>query len=133
LQPKQALSDHKFVLAIDLGTSGAKVGLVDLQGRVIACASGSYEPRFLAGGGVEQDPQEWWSVIVSSASRVLGQAGIAAETVIAAGVTSQWSVTVPVDADGEHLMNAISWMDARGRVYNQKLVGGFPSFRAIRR
>jgi xylulokinase len=128
LQPKRASSDYKFVLAIDLGTSGAKVGLVDLQGQVIACAGGSYEPRFLAGGGVEQDPQEWWSVIVSSASRVLGQAGIAAETVIAAGVTSQWSVTVPVDADGEHLMNAISWMDARGGVYNQKLVGGFPGF-----
>jgi xylulokinase len=127
LQLKQASSDHNLVLAIDLGTSGAKVGLVDLQGQVIACAAGSYEPRFLPGGGVEQDPQEWWSVIVRAARGALAQAGVAPEKVIAAGVTSQWSVTVALDAHGDSLMNAISWMDSRGGIYNKKLVGGFPT------
>jgi xylulokinase len=127
LQLKQASSDHNLVLAIDLGTSGAKVGLVDLQGQVIACAAGSYEPRFLPGGGVEQDPREWWSVIVGATRDALAQAGVTPEKIIAAGVTSQWSVTVPLDANGEPLMNAISWMDSRGGVYNKKLVGGFPS------
>jgi sugar (pentulose or hexulose) kinase len=125
--PRQESSNPKLVLAIDLGKSGAKVGVVDLNGQVLACAGGSYEPYYLSGGGVEQDPQEWWSVIVCAARNALGQVGLAPEMIEAVGVTSQWSVTVPLDANGEPLMNAISWMDSRGSVYNKKLVGGFPS------
>jgi xylulokinase len=126
-EPEQASNDPKYVLAIDLGTSGAKVGVVDVRGQVVAYAGGSYESSFLPGGGVEQDPQEWWSVITSATRTALQTAGAAAEKVVAVGVTSQWSVTVPLDTKGDPLMNAISWMDSRGSVYNKMLVGGFPS------
>jgi xylulokinase len=127
LQQAVSIFPQKYVLAIDLGTSGAKVGLVNLQGQVVSCAGGSYETRFLPGGGVEQDPLEWWSVITRSARDALHAAGVDPEMVAAVGVTSQWSVTVALDANGDPLMDAISWMDSRGSVYNQELVGGFPS------
>jgi xylulokinase len=126
-QLQQTSAGQKYVLAIDLGTSGAKVGVVNQQGQVIACAGGNYELTYLPGGGVEQDPEEWWSVIVRAARYTLDGAGVAREDVLAVGVTSQWSVTLPVDAKGKPLMRAISWMDSRGSVYNKKLVGGFPS------
>ena len=116
-----------YVLAIDLGTSGAKVGVVDLQGRVCACASGSYELCYLPQGGVEQDPRAWWTVITHAARQALGESGVAPGQVVAVGVTSQWSVTVALDEAGELLMNAISWMDSRASLYNRELVGGFPS------
>lgn len=127
LQQKPEPSRGIYVLAIDLGTSGAKVGVVDLQGRVRACASGSYELCYLPEGGVEQDPQDWWSVITRAANLALSEAGVASEQVVAIGVTSQWSVTVALDESGEPLMKAISWMDSRASRYNQELVGGFPS------
>jgi xylulokinase len=117
----------KYVIAIDVGTSGTKVGLVGIDGRVVALASGRYESRFLPDGGVEQVPDEWWQVIDRSIKQVVRESAVSSKDIVAIGVTSQWSVTVPVDAQGEPLMNAISWMDSRGGKYNAKLVKGFPS------
>jgi xylulokinase len=53
-------SNLKYVLAIDLGTGGPKVGLVDQEGRIKASASNNLPIYFLPDGGAEQDPEEWW-------------------------------------------------------------------------
>jgi xylulokinase len=118
---------QKYVIAIDVGTSGTKVGLVNLDGKVVASASGRYESRFYPNGGVEQDPEEWWQVIDGGVKQIVKESGATAGEIVAIGVTSQWSVTVAVDEHGEPLMNAISWMDSRGGKYNAEVVKGFPS------
>jgi len=43
---------------------------------------------------------------------------------VAVSVTSQWSGTVAVDADGKHLYPAVIWMDSRGAPYVKELVTG---------
>ena len=117
---------RKYVIAIDVGTSGTKVGLVDLEGNVVAAASGRYETHFLPDGGVEQVPDEWWQVVTEGIKKVMQNSAAMPEQVIAIGVTSQWSVTVAVDEQGNPLINAISWMDSRGGKYNAEVVKGFP-------
>jgi xylulokinase len=121
------ISTQKYVIAIDVGTSGTKVGLVNLDGKVVAFTSGRYETHFLPNGGVEQDPEEWWQVITNGVKQVIKESGASPGEIVAIGVTSQWSVTVAVDEHAEPLMNAISWMDSRGGKYNAKVVKGFPS------
>ena len=66
----------RYVLAIDLGTSGLKVAVVDDRGVVRAAA---YEPlttRHTPDGGAEQDAEEWWQALgrcrSAVRSRVLG-------------------------------------------------------------
>ncbi len=59
----------KYVLVIDLGTSGPKVGLVDQQGRVACSTSAPVKLIILPGGGVEHDPAEWWSAITAVLSK----------------------------------------------------------------
>jgi xylulokinase len=118
---------QKYVIAIDVGNSGAKVGLVNQDGKVVASASGRYEFLLLPNGGVEQVPAEWWQVVSSGVKQVMKESGVAPAEIAAIGVTSQWAVTVAVDEHGEPLMNAISWMDSRGGKYNAELVKGFPS------
>ena len=118
---------QKYVIAIDLGTSGTKIGLVNLDGKVVAYAVKRYETHFLPDGGVEQVPAEWWEAIDSGVKQVIKDSGAALEEIVAIGVTSQWAVTVAVDEHGEPLMNAISWMDSRGGKYNAEIVKGFPS------
>ena len=120
-------TNQKYVLSIDLGTSGAKVGVVNQEGKVAACASGRYETQFLPNGGAEQDPAKWWSVVTLAARQAIRESGASPEAIVAIGTTSQWSVTVAVDEHGDPLMNAISWMDARGGKYNAEIVKGFPS------
>lgn len=47
------------LLCLDLGTSAAKAALIDLDGTGMAVASSAYPTRIVAGGGAEQDPDDW--------------------------------------------------------------------------
>jgi xylulokinase len=122
----------KYVLAIDLGTGGPKAGLVDQRGRVVSSASATVQLMFLPDGGAEHDPAEWWTTIVGCVKQVLAAARVEAEDILAVGVTSMWSVTLPVDENGEPLMHVMSWMDGRGAPYNRELVRGFPSIQGYK-
>jgi xylulokinase len=122
----------KYVLVIDLGTSGPKVGLVDQQGRVTGSASAPVQVFFPADGAAEHDPAEWWSTITACVKKVIQASGVSPVAIIAIAVTSFWSVTLPVDENGEPLMNAISWMDKRGTPYNLEIVKGFPNIQGYK-
>jgi xylulokinase len=118
---------QKCVLAIDLGSGGPKVGLVDQDGYIKASTSTNLPTYLLPDGGAEQNPAEWWSAIVAAIKEVIHKSGIQRESIIAIACTSQWSVTVPVDENGEALMNAVHWIDTRGGSYNRLMLKGFPS------
>lgn len=115
---------NQLVFTIDLGTSGPKVALFTLGGEFIG---GAFEPVELVltdDGGVEQRPDDWWDGIVAASRRVWADTGADPSSVVAVSVTSQWSGTVAVDADGAAIGNAIIWMDSRGAEQTRSLVGG---------
>ncbi len=107
-------TDDTFILAIDLGTSGPKTALISVYGEVADSEFMETPVILLPGGGAEQDPQGWWTAIMSTAKKVLAKGIVHPESIAAVSVTSQWSGTVPVDREGRNLMNAIIWMDCRG-------------------
>ncbi len=112
------------VLAIDLGTGGPKVALVTLAGEI---TGHEFEPTTLIlgdGGKAEQDPNEWWDKIDIAAKRLLDRELVPRGDIEAVSVTAQWSGTVPVDADGNALMNAMTWMDSRGAAEIKQVTGG---------
>lgn len=117
------MSDTPCILAIDLGTSGPKVGLVTPQGHVIAVTRAETPLQFVGTHGVEQDPADWWTAIVDATRRLLAAEPDAAARLAGIGVTAQWSGTVAVDRDGRPLMNAVIWMDARG-AHQLDAIGG---------
>lgn len=121
------MSSRGYVLAIDLGTSGPKVALVDAEGRSLASEIEAVELLLSPDGGAEQRPDEWWSAIVVAARRLLARGLAPVADVVAVCCTSQWSGTVAVDADARPLHNAILWMDSRGARHVHELVGGWPS------
>jgi xylulokinase len=115
-----------LILAIDLGTSGPKVGLVTPRGEVLDCRTEPLQITVLPGGGAEQNPDDWWLAIKSALASLLADKPQAAAQIAIIGCTSQWSGTVAVDREGRHLMNAIIWMDSRGAPYVQQITDGFP-------
>lgn len=118
----------KYVLAVDLGTSGPKTALISIHGEVVTDAFEETPVILLPGGGAEQDPEGWWKAIMSTAKQVLARRLVPADDIIAVSVTTQWSGTVPVDGNGRHLMNAVIWMDSRGAEPLKEKLNGFPRF-----
>lgn len=112
------------VLAIDLGTSGAKAAVFADDGRVLATGFCPTTLRLLPGGGAEQDPQQWWQAILTAGGQCLGDAAVDRSSVAAIGVTAQWSGTVAIGADGEPLHPALIWMDSRGAPQIDAVAGG---------
>jgi xylulokinase len=115
------------VLALDLGSGGPKAAIVSNGGKVIASAGEKTTTYLLPGGGAEQDPDEWWSGTRKAVRKVIREAGVPADKIVAVACASQWSVVVPVDENGEPLMRAVHWLDHRGGPYNHKIYAGFPS------
>lgn len=122
----------KYVLVIDLGAGGPKVGLVDRMGNLLSFTSAPVRLFFYADGGAEHDPAEWWSSITACVKQVMQASAVDPKSVIAVAVTSMWSVTVPVDERGNPLMNAMYAMDKRGGAHNHDLVKGFPSYLGVK-
>lgn len=116
--------ERRYVLAVDLGTSGPKVALVGTDGCLVGA---EYEPTELlltADGGVEQDPEGWWTAVVTATRRLLEPRPVPVEHVAGVCCTAQWLGTVAVDGGGRHLGNAIIWMDARGARHARELTRG---------
>src|SRR5215469_5695509 len=61
----------KHALAIDLGTTCLKVGLVSLTGAVAWATSADLRTRHAPEGSAEQDASQWWSLIRDAARAAL--------------------------------------------------------------
>jgi xylulokinase len=112
------------VLAIDLGTTSLKVGLVSMTGSVAWSASAELRTRHTASGGAEQDAGQWWHLIRDAARAALHSGMVRPEQVIAVSATGQWASTVPVAEDGAPLGPCIMWMDTRGGRHARDRFGG---------
>src|SRR6185369_3455420 len=118
------MSNEKLILAIDLGTSGMKVALITVSGKVIGWESEPVRLIITPDGGAEQSPDEWWQAFLSAAGKLIQRNREAASDVIAVCASTQGEGTVAVDREGNTLGNAILWMDMRGAPYLRKQLNG---------
>lgn len=118
------MDEKKYILSIDHGTSAMKVAIADTYGDIIAW-DWEDTPIYLSpGGAAEQDPDEWWNALVKTTQRILSKNLVPVEDIVGVCVSSQWSGTVAVDEKGDHLFNAIIWMDSRGEPYIRRINEG---------
>lgn len=116
--------DPQVVLAVDLGTGGPKVALVDLRGQVIDSAHERVEPRVSPNGAAVQDPEQWWHAVVDATRSLVAANPRAAGALVAVAVTGQWGSTVPVDGSGAAVGDCMLWMDTRGGSHARRVLGG---------
>ncbi len=121
------MTETRYILAIDHGTSGIKAAIVSVHGKIIDFEYEKTAIHFLPGGGAEQDPEDWWQALLKAAGRLVAKEAIKVADIAALCVSSTFSTTVAVDQSGQHLMNAVTWMDSRGAPYVKKRISGFPS------
>ena len=58
-----------LLLALDLGTEGARVGAFTADGLALGSVQRPYPTTFPRAGWAEQDPEAWWTALQSALSR----------------------------------------------------------------
>jgi xylulokinase len=103
----------KYLLGIDIGTSGTKTVLFDLSFNIIASATGEYPMYQPKNGWAEQDPSDWWNATVSTINSVLQKSGANPSEIGGIGFSGQMHGLVMLDKDNQVLRNSIIWCDQR--------------------
>jgi len=114
-----------LILAVDLGTSGMKVALITVSGKVLGWEAEPVRLVITPDGGAEQSSEDWWGAFLSAAGRLLKQQQDSGPRVEAVCCSTQGEGTVPVDQRGQALSNCILWMDMRGASHLKQQLGGF--------
>jgi xylulokinase len=102
----------RYLLGLDVSTTGSKALLIDENGAVIASHSTPHplsQPRPLWS---EQDPADWWHGMTESIRAALAHIADPGE-IVGIGLTGQMHGLVCLDADGNVLRPAILWNDQR--------------------
>lgn len=118
------LKGDRCILAIDLGTSGPKIGVLSLSGEILSYYHAKTQTFYREDFGIEQDPEEWWSLIQQGIRKILNGDPSLSSRIMAISCSAQWSGTVAVDSKGQAIGSAIIWMDTRGANIISKTVGG---------
>ena len=79
----------RCILAIDQGTTGSTVALVDTRGRLKASVNNEFPQIYPRPGWVEHHAEEIWRNTEEVISAALADAGIAASDLSAVGLTNQ--------------------------------------------
>ena len=103
------------LIGIDIGTSGCKAALFDLDGQVLGQAEETYPVYYPQPGWAEQDPDHWWTGACRALRRLLPEASVEPGRVAGIGVAGQSWSAVLIDQDGHALGRTPIWMDTRAR------------------
>ncbi len=120
-----SVSAHeRYVLAVDLGTGGPKVGIASCAGEIVDAEHLPVASSFGPDGEATQDADHWWKIVLESARRLLGTGAITPGQVDAISCTGQWASTVPVDGAGRPVGPCLLWRDTRGGGPVRARIGG---------
>lgn len=103
----------KYILGIDLGTSGTKTVLFSQDGRAVCSASYEYPMYQPHNGWAEQNPEDWFKAAVETLSKVVKTSGVDQKDIVSLGISGQMHGLVMLDENGDVLRPSIIWCDQR--------------------
>ncbi len=105
---------RELIVAIDQGTTGSTVVLMDLNGTTLARATCEFTQYFPAPGQVEHEPEEIWLSIVQAIEEALQKFCGSRERIAAIGIANQRETTLVWEhKTGRPVHRAIVWQDRR--------------------
>ncbi|NVJ24560.1 MULTISPECIES: glycerol kinase GlpK [Myxococcus] len=104
----------KYVLALDQGTTGTHVSILDSKLKVVGRSYKEFTQHFPKPSWVEHDLDEIWATSEWCIGRALKHAGLVGRDISAVGITNQRETTGLWARDtGKPLHRAIVWQDRR--------------------
>ncbi|HET9035747.1 MAG TPA: glycerol kinase GlpK [Myxococcaceae bacterium] len=108
------MAKRRYFLAIDQGTTGTHVLVIDDRLEVVGEAYREFTQHFPRPGWVEHDLKEIWKTVERCCKKGLADAEIRPDMVTAIGVTNQRETTAVWNrSTGQPLARAIVWQDRR--------------------
>ncbi|HSU91952.1 MAG TPA: glycerol kinase GlpK [Sporolactobacillaceae bacterium] len=104
----------EFILAIDQGTTGTTVFVVDRGGRIRGRAYAEFRQFYPKPGWVEHDPEEIYRSVVALSKKAIVAAKISAQAIAGIGITNQRETFVVWERrTGRPVYRAIVWQCRR--------------------
>ncbi|MCL2508983.1 MAG: xylulokinase [Oscillospiraceae bacterium] len=113
--------NRKYLLGLDIGTSGTKTVLFDFDGTAAASETVEYPLYQPQNGWAEQNPDDWWNAAVSGVRAVIAKAGCMGADIAAVGLSGQMHGLVMLDKNGRVLRPSIIWCDQRTQAECEEL------------
>jgi len=112
------MSENKYVMAIDQGTTSCRTLIFDQNCEVISIAQKEFTQHFPKEGWVEHDAMEIWNTQLMVIKEVLSKSGISPSNIKSIGITNQRETTLVWNKHtGAPVFNAIVWQDRRTSDY----------------
>ncbi|MDO4717564.1 MAG: glycerol kinase GlpK [Propionibacteriaceae bacterium] len=128
------MTEEKFILAVDQGTTSTRAIIFNHAGTIVSVGQMEHEQIFPRAGWVEHDPIEVWNNTREVVAQALAKASLNKDDIAAVGITNQRETTVVWDkTTGEPVYNAIVWQDTRTQKIVEELGGaeGADKYKAI--
>ena len=104
---------RKYLIGLDIGTSGAKCIIADDQGSVVASSTQEYPLYTPKPGWAEQNPKDWWDAVVRGLKVILPKANIDSADIAGLSFSGQMHGLVALDENNEVIRPSILWCDQR--------------------
>ena len=111
----------EYLIGIDVGTSGAKTAIFDVDGNPVSAATIEYPLYQPQNGWAEQDASDWWNAVRDGIKSVLKSSGTCAKDVKGVGLSGQMHGLVLLDKVGNVLRRPIIWCDQRTAAECEKI------------
>ncbi len=108
------MSDEKFILSLDQGTTSSRAVLFNRKGEIVGMAQQEFTQIYPQAGWVEHDPMEIWSTQRGVMTQVLAKTDVKPEQIAAISITNQRETAIVWDkTTGKPIYNAIVWQCRR--------------------
>ncbi|MGB6422920.1 MAG: FGGY family carbohydrate kinase [Anaerolineales bacterium] len=112
----------RFVLGSDLGTSGCKSIVLDIEGQIRGWALEDYPTLRLHPGWAEQEPEDWFAAFCKTVRQAIKQAGIKPENIEVVCIVGITHNAILLDERDAVLRPSIIYTDTRSEEQAQALL-----------
>ncbi|HYF92432.1 MAG TPA: FGGY-family carbohydrate kinase [Symbiobacteriaceae bacterium] len=110
-----------YLIGIDGGTESIRVGVFDLQGRLVGMAARAYPLYHPKAGWAEQHPADWWSSLTKASREAMATARVQPGDIAGISLDATSCSVVFADRQGNPLRPSIIWMDVRASAQAARL------------
>ncbi len=114
---KKQVMYSQYLIGIDIGTTGTKAAVFDIEGNQLASAyeeSKLYYPKV---GWVEQNPEDFYLSAVNTIKEAVKKSGIDPREIASIAFSGQMAGILAIDKEWKAIIPYDSWLDIRCRKY----------------